>query len=186
MDRLPSGGRFFYGGTNMIKLYLRRTELHASQAAHELLEEVLGISEKKLQYGPQGKPFLPEGPQFNLSHSRDFVGAAVSDGPVGLDLELVRPYFEKLPARIFSPGELRWFRDRGETRLDFFTLWTLKESYYKFLGTGLPGFPNGTEFYFDGAWHLQSSDLFFTVLTEKNLCIALCGDTEEKIRMEWR
>jgi 4'-phosphopantetheinyl transferase len=170
----------------MIKLYLRETELPQSQAAHALLEEVLGFQTLGLQYGPQGKPYLPEGPQFNLSHSRDFVGAAVSDHPVGLDLELVRPYFEKLPGRIFSPRELRWFRDRGETRLDFFTLWTLKESYYKFQGTGLTGFPNGTEFYFDGAWHLKDSDLYFTVLAEKNLCIALCSDAEEKILVEWR
>jgi 4'-phosphopantetheinyl transferase len=170
----------------MIKLYLRETNRPQSEAAHGLLEEALEFQLPELCYGPQGKPYLSEGPQFNLSHSRGFVGAAVSDGPVGLDLELVRPYLEKLPGRIFSPLELAWFRQRGETRLDFFTLWTLKESYYKFLGTGLPGFPNGTEFYFDGAWHLQGSDLFFTVLTEKNLCIALCSDAEEKILVEWR
>jgi 4'-phosphopantetheinyl transferase len=170
----------------MIKLYLRQTELPQSQAAHALLEEVLGRKTLGLQYGPQGKPYLPEGPQFNLSHSRDVVGVAVSDRPVGLDLELVRPFLEKLPGRIFSPVELKWFRERGETKLDFFTLWTLKESYYKFLGTGLPGFPDGTEFYFDGAWQLKDSGLWFSVKAEKNLCIALCSDAEEKISVEWR
>ena len=171
----------------MIHLYLKTTEKKESEAAHELLAEILrevyGIYEPEFQTGPQGKPYLPGGPEFNISHSRGHVAVAFSDRPVGLDIELVRPYLEKLPERIFSPEELAWFRGRSCTKADFFTLWTLKESYYKFLGTGLPGFPNGTSFYQDGKkrWKMGDSGLYFKVLEEKSLSLAICCQEETEI-----
>jgi phosphopantetheinyl transferase len=78
---------------------------------------------------------------------------------------------------VLSPGEQEWYRSRGAQLGDFFTLWTLKESYYKFLGTGLPGMPNGTEFRLVGdAWTLQGCDdcHFFTWKSDK-LVLALCS-----------
>jgi len=166
----------------MIALYLKETEAPQSAAAHALLEEVLlreyGISAPQLQLGPRGKPYLPGGPEFNLSHTHGAVAAAISDSPVGLDVERVRPFHQLVPQRIMSPGEYRWFLERGERKRDFFVLWTLKESYYKLLGDGLPGFPNGTDFYYDGKWHLRGERLFFSVLEKNNLLLTLCSEKE--------
>ena len=171
----------------MIHLYLKTTEGKDSEAAHLLLEQVLReeycITAPEFLQGPQGKPYLPGGPEFNISHSRGHVAVAFSSRPLGLDVELVRPFLEKLPERIFSPRELAWFRGRSSTKADFFTLWTLKESYYKYLGTGLPGFPNGTSFYQDEKkrWKMGDSGLWFATLEEKSLSLAICCQEETEI-----
>lgn len=170
----------------MIDLYILTQPVeHPSAVMHRYLAEILqqeyGISYPELQYGMYGKPFLKNGPHFNISHSRGYGAVAFSPEPVGMDMELVRPYHEMLPQRIFSRGELDWFRERNCLRRDFFTLWTLKESYYKYLGTGLPGFPKDTDFYYDGAWHLRNQPLQFYVLEEKTLLLTLCGEKQSKV-----
>lgn len=173
----------FFRRNIMTKLYLRETEESQSPAVHGLLEEVLvtdwGVVSPKLETGPYGKPFLTAGPHFSLSHSHGAVAAAVSDRPVGADLERIRAFPEKLPGRVLSPGEQKWFTARGELKRDFFTLWTLKESFLKYLGTGLRGFPNDTEFYeAAGRWRLRGSELKFSVFLEKDFLAAVCGEEE--------
>ena len=171
----------------MIDIYLSHTDEKESPAARRLLLQVLekeyAISEPAIQTGQQGKPYLENGPCFSISHSRGNIAVAVSRREVGLDMEQVRHYHEKLPRRIFSKEELLWFEGRGQTKIDFFTLWTLKESYYKFLGTGLPGFPNGTVFEKKGEWKLRDSGLYFKVLQENNLLLTVCSQEQQEIRI---
>ena len=88
-----------------------------------------------------GRPFLPEYPalDFSITHSVGVAFCALSDGGrIGIDAELLRkfPNAQRLAARFFSPDE------RGE---DFFRIWTRKEAYLKYLGTGMTpeGMPNG-------------------------------------------
>ena len=79
----------------------------------------------------RGKPCFPgrEGRWFSLSHSGGLALCALSDdGPVGVDVELVRPRRAGLPAYALSPGELARFD--GSWR-DFYRMWTLKESWCK-------------------------------------------------------
>ena len=84
-----------------------------------------------------GKPVLPDGPGFSLSHAGDLVGVAVRpDGPVGLDVEQVRDVadLDALAGHVRSPAE----RARGG--LDpaaFFRTWTRKEALVKATGDGL-------------------------------------------------
>ena len=57
---------------------------------------------------PHGKPVLPGGPGFSLSHAGDLVGVAVRpDGPVGLDVEQVRDVadLDALAGHVRSPAE---------------------------------------------------------------------------------
>ncbi len=53
---------------------------------------------------------------------------ALSSGPVGADVELVRPHRSALPARVLSERELAGFDGSWE---EFTRLWTLKESWCK-------------------------------------------------------
>ncbi len=99
----------------------------------------------RFEYEPSGKPLLPEGPHFNLSHSGGCALLAVcAAAPVGVDIEEMRP---ELSA---PPSAERWFSEReraqlaglaGAVRLRrFFELWTLKEAYLKANGESLrPG-----------------------------------------------
>lgn len=149
-------------------------------AAHALASRVLGVSDGALVYGPSGKPMLPGGPEFSLSHTKGAVILAVDRAPVGVDVERIRPVSPKLPRRIMSPKEYAWFSVRGSQPEDFFTLWTLKESYYKALGTGLPGIPDQTEFVLeDGIWRLPDTDFSFFTWGKKQLRIALCSYAQQ-------
>ena len=78
--------------------------------------------------GKNGKP-MANGCYFNISHSHGLVACAVSDVPVGIDVEKIRPVSPWL-LRILSPAERESVR-RDE---DFFRLWTLKEALIKCRG----------------------------------------------------
>lgn len=92
-------------------------------------------------YGSHEKPFLEdvENIHFNLSHSGEWVVCAFSEKPVGVDVEKIRPVNMDIAKRFFSKNEIdELFLREGNCRLEFFfDLWTLKESYLKFIGAGL-------------------------------------------------
>lgn len=86
-----------------------------------------------------GKPFFPDRPNFhfNLSHSGKYVICAVSNQSVGVDIE------ERASLNILSLlsalhlKEITLLKQNNNQQALFFDIWTLKESYLKFLGTGL-------------------------------------------------
>ena len=88
---------------------------------------------------PHGRPVLPGGPGFSLTHSGRLVGVAVRpDGPVGLDVEQVRDVADlsALAEHVRSPAE----RARAADAVDapaFFRTWTRKEALLKATGEGL-------------------------------------------------
>ncbi len=88
-----------------------------------------------------GKPYLNEHTDihFNLSHAGDWVICADGQVPVGVDIEKIRPIDFAIAERFFTASEYKLLMDTAEQeRLQlFYTLWTLKESYIKFVGKGL-------------------------------------------------
>ena len=91
--------------------------------------------------GPQLQ--LPGGiqaPYFSLSHSREWIGCAVStDVALGLDIEAVDPRRDltALSETAFSPEEHSWLLGRtdAERTTAFYQLWTLKEALFKLLSS---------------------------------------------------
>lgn len=77
-----------------------------------------------------GKPVFPNEPEkhFSVSHSKTHVMVALSDAPVGIDVETRREVSEKSMRMIMDGQEFRDF--------DFFELWCLRESVYKLNGAG--------------------------------------------------
>ena len=89
-----------------------------------------------------GKPYFKEFPErhFNLSHSGQFALCALSDAPVGADIEAVRPRKEGLPAYTFRGNDYeRWLTLGGDWEA-FYTLWTEVESVIKYTGEGLKAY----------------------------------------------
>lgn len=94
-------------------------------------------------YGRMGKPDVEEIDFcFNFSHSGDYILLAISDVPVGVDIQENRQVdVEKLGSRFF--GE-RWERRSecfpGDTAQDaFFQLWTRAEAFVKLRGISVVG-----------------------------------------------
>ena len=82
-----------------------------------------------------GKPYLPDAPgfHFSIAHCGTRVICAVSDVPVGCDLERERMLKHDISRRICTASE----RDAIRTNADLFTLWTGKEAAVKAVGRGL-------------------------------------------------
>ena len=88
-----------------------------------------------------GKPYLTAAPHvhFSLSHSRAWVVCAVSDHPVGVDIQQCRSGRSGVAERFFYPDEVQYLSSLppAERNDAFYTLWALKESYVKADGRGL-------------------------------------------------
>ena len=106
------------------------------------LREEYGITEKPVfGYGEHGKPFLVghQDIHFNLSHCREAAACYVSDRPVGIDVEAIRPAKESLLRYTMSDSEVEWIRSSPQADLAFTCLWTKKEALVKLTGQGLDG-----------------------------------------------
>lgn len=100
-----------------------------------LMRAVLGTDDVLI--APGGKPHLPGGPEFSLSHSGDYAVLATSETPVGVDIERVRTEnFDGLARVAFHPAERAALVCSNHPMDTFFALWTLKESYMKADGRG--------------------------------------------------
>ena len=106
-----------------------------------LLQKVLALyhmQDSQVFMGEHGKPKI-EGLEFNLSHSGDLVVCAVSEKPVGCDVEELRKAPKGVVARYYSDAEQAYLSQFSADEYDreFFRLWTMKESYVKMTGEGL-------------------------------------------------
>ena len=98
-------------------------------------------SQIHLQRAEHGKPFLPGGPHFNLSHTAGRIFAASSAQPLGLDVEWAnrRVQAGALAAKYFSPTEAARIRalDEAAARAVFLRYWVAKEATVKLSGDGI-------------------------------------------------
>jgi 4'-phosphopantetheinyl transferase len=120
----------------------RRRQVVACALLRQLLGRHTGRPPDQLswQRGPQGKPYLPSGPHFNLSHSEGYAVLALDEhGELGVDLEDSRRRVEflALARRFFSAPEANQVQASADPRRLFFQIWTAKEAYIKALGSGL-------------------------------------------------
>ena len=96
----------------------------------------------RFEFGPQGKPTLPGGPAFNLSHSanRLLLGITVT-GRLGIDMEILRPIdeLEAMARQNFAADECAAVMacPHAERSRVFLNIWTRKEALIKAVGGGL-------------------------------------------------
>ncbi|MDY0102164.1 MAG: 4'-phosphopantetheinyl transferase superfamily protein [Lentimicrobium sp.] len=112
--------------------------------ARHLLHKATGetLPDEPFITGEKGKPAHDgfRGIYFNITHSGDWVVVALSLCRVGVDVEKMRKVPQGVAQRFFSEVENQWMdsatNEAGRKDI-FFTLWTLKESFLKAIGTGL-------------------------------------------------
>lgn len=116
--------------------YLRKADKARCLAAGLLLRYAFGEEDaSRITADSFGKPYLPEGPFFNLSHSGNKVVLLVSDRPSGIDIEEILPWSEAVAKRVFTQRERQWLEAQSGDAA-FYRLWTAKESIMKALGLG--------------------------------------------------
>ena len=98
------------------------------------------IEWQKMEYNEQGKPFLPDGPFFSISHCKAGIAVAVDEQPIGIDIESIRHAEEDLIERTMNEEEQRMIRSAAQPDRMFTRLWTQKEAVVKAEGTGICSF----------------------------------------------
>ena len=104
------------------------------------LREEYGIMDNPVfEYNEHGKPSIVGHPEifFNLSHCKEAVACAISDQPVGIDVESVRSYKERLARYTMNDEEVRDIETSEQPDTTFIRLWTMKEATMKLVGTGI-------------------------------------------------
>ena len=104
------------------------------------LREKYGIDENPLfDYGEHGKPVIVNRPEihFNLSHCREAVCCAVSNHPVGIDVESIREYKTGLVRYTMNDDEVASIMAADRLDVAFTRLWTMKEARLKLTGEGI-------------------------------------------------
>lgn len=107
--------------------------------------------------GEHGKPYLKNHPNihFNISHCSTLIAVGISNAPIGIDAETVRPLKnpEAVAKRVLTEEELRYLQkyspEDAEYQLLFTGLWTLKESLIKYTGSGFSVPPKTYSFTLD-------------------------------------
>lgn len=162
MEFALAGGKVF---AQIVRVDLPLSRADASERAKALVEAHARSEGSAL--GPpasspltwsvtnSGRPFLREVPDwsFSISHSGPYLGFAAACFPVGFDLEAHQPFpdggrrrLRRTLLRRLAPAERSWVEDastdRGELLDDlqgrrFLEIWTKKEAYLKWLGTGI-------------------------------------------------
>lgn len=113
-------------------------------ASYSLLVEMLrsnGLLKELplIEYAEGGKPYIKNYPKlhFNLSHCRRYVAVAIHSSPVGVDIECRRKVSQSLIRRVCSEDERHLIAASQEPDMEFLRLWTRKEAYLKYTGTGI-------------------------------------------------
>lgn len=156
-ERRNSIRKFRFDHSRLLSLYSALLARFAVCRLTDMDNSILTFSKSDL-----GKPFLTghDDVDFNISHTKGMIICSVSDsGKVGVDVEQVRPIKYDIMKRCFHPEEITYINtftnpdlkgnpleestflstdnDLTEYNKHFFKIWTKKEAYTKFLGTGL-------------------------------------------------
>lgn len=130
------------------------------------LAEYCGIDPASVRFArtEKGKPYASGlDAHFSISHSGHLVVCALSDRPVGIDVERIRPIKEELAKRVCTAPELFWMQSApgwgqtltGEAMIRFFRIWTSKEAWFKMTGTGITDLQS-----FDTLEHIRNGGTF--------------------------
>lgn len=115
----------------------KNLRIAADALCRKAVSDFCGISPADIvfEYSEKGKPFVKGLPvYFSISHSGDFAVCAVSDCEIGIDIEKIRPVSLRVSDKFATEEENEYIRT---SQNGFFEIWTLKEAYFKCIGTGL-------------------------------------------------
>lgn len=115
----------------------RKSKIISDALCRKAVSEFCGIPSAKIKFTKNvyGKPYAENLPvYFSVSHSADMVVCAVSDKEIGIDTEKIKMYNPKVSKKFAIEKELEYIHSHEN---GFFEIWTLKEAYFKCIGTGL-------------------------------------------------
>lgn len=155
----------------------RKIDRDNCAAAYLLLRFALkenGIENFEIVVGENGKPFLKSGETFfNISHCAEGVAVVIDTAPIGIDVQELGGFNEKVAKRFFDESENKKINVSPYKAKAFTRIWTLKESAIKCEGKSLA---NLGEFSFGNyEKFFEKYEKKFSCLSKKNVLISVCG-----------
>jgi 4'-phosphopantetheinyl transferase len=110
-----------------------------------LLAETMFVNASEIVFnkGANKKPFVAEpsnvSVEFNVAHSGAYILIAISDSPIGTDLEFMDPDFQysDVIKFAFNEYEMASIGNSASSLTTFYMLWSRKESLLKATGKGI-------------------------------------------------
>lgn len=93
-----------------------------------------GHTDFEYQYDSYGKPYIKGNLFVNWSHSGEMAICAISNNPVGCDVEIIKAAKLNLAKKYFTENENKLLENDADTM--FCRIWSAKESFIKFTGLG--------------------------------------------------
>ncbi len=115
----------------------KKLRIAADALCRKTISDYCGIAPEEITFGysEKGKPFAKDLPvHFSISHSGDYAVCAVSENEIGIDIEKIRPVNQRVADKFATEKEKEYILSSSN---GFFEIWTLKEAYFKCIGTGL-------------------------------------------------
>lgn len=174
-----------------------KSEIQRSINSLKLLK--IGLSEfgidlfgEDLVYNEFGKSSLCRKDIFySISHSEKYVTCAISNKMVGIDIQKHIEKFEEIIS-FFSTSEKEYLASISLHRLlikEFFKIWTVKESYVKFLGKGLYKELDSFSLFFDKKKIIDGDRILkdilyknFSISEEYTMSVVASSDDSYEIR----
>ena len=129
--------KHLFGQFACLKSYVMLRELLETQ---DVRLRDMGLSHPfRFGYNEHGKPYLIDYPDihFNLSHCKNGILVAVSDQPVGVDIESYRNVSDSLIRYTMNEEEQCVIAESDDSVRTFTEYWTKKEAVFKLRGTGI-------------------------------------------------
>lgn len=123
-----------YGQYCCVKAYVILTELLAEWGR---IHQEIPTTQPIFLYNEHGAPSIENGPYISISHCKNGIAVAVSNKPIGIDIEVVKPLKEELVRKTMNPKEQELILQDEQPDWQFIRLWTQKEAYLKMIGTGI-------------------------------------------------
>ena len=150
--------------------------LYALKSEYDIFEKI------QFEYKINKKPFLEKYKNifFNISHSSSEIAVALSKNNVGVDIERIIYDYNSITDSVFSHEEKNYIYEcDSEKRAT--KLWTFKESYLKYKGTGLTDDIKKYQFAYQDDVFEKYGCLFKNFSTEKYY-VSVCSETDMKIK----
>lgn len=150
-----------------------------------LFSEYRFLDKPEFEYGNNSKPRLKNNKniEFNLSHCNCGVACALSRYEVGVDIQEYVSFEKDIGLLVLSDSENNKVINSTSPDKCFTLLWTLKESYGKYLAKGIAYDLKSTCFFTENKSHsFQYRECLFNIIEEEHYVLSICSKEKLECR----
>ena len=127
--------------TEIIRISDKKLSILSRFLLKSILSQKYHLDYNNIFFNEYNKPLI-EGIFFNISHSYEYVVLAFSNNEIGIDIEKIRKVDLNIINGFCTDNEKDYILNSKDKYKSLFEIYTLKESYFKMLGTDLSNIKN--------------------------------------------